>query len=414
MSEGNGQTGAAGTTALHGVKVLDLTQFEAGTSCTEALAWLGADVIKVENPAGGEQGRRSSADRPDQDSWYFMVLNANKRSITLNLKEERGKAMLREMIGQADIFIENFAPGVIDRLGFSYDAVRALNPRIIYAQVKGFGPGSAYENYLSFDMIGQATGGAMSITGEPGGRPLKPGPTIGDTGAGLHCAIGILGALYQRQATGEGQKVFVAMQDSTVNLSRIAFAAQLIHKKPAERSGNQVNIGTTAPSEVYKANGDGPNDYVYVYGSRASSVHWHRLLDVIGRPDLKDDPRFATPEARRDHVDDVNALIADWMKDHDKYDAMRILGEAGVPAGAVLDTQEITDDPGMRQREMIVELDHPERGRFTMPGWPVKLSESHVPVQPAPLLGADNGDVYGGWLGLSGEELAALKNDGVI
>lgn len=403
-----------GATALSGVRVLDLTQFEAGTSCTEALAWLGAEVIKVENPAGGEQGRRASADREDMDSWYFMVLNANKRSITLNLKEDRGRAMLREMIGKADVFIENFAPGAIERLGFGYEEVSALNPRIVYAQVKGFGPGSEYENYLSFDMIGQATGGAMSITGEPDGRPLKPGPTIGDTGAGLHCAIGVLGALYQREVTGRGQKVFVAMQDSTVNFSRIAFAAQLIHKRPAHRSGNQVVIGTAAPSEVYACRGGGPNDYCYVYGSRASSVHWQRLLKVMGREDLADDPRFATAQERHKHVAEVDALIAGWMKDHDKYEAMRILGEAGVPAGAVLDTQEITDDPGMREREVIVELNHPERGAFTMPGWPVKLSDSHVPVEPAPVLGADNAAVYAEWLDLDEDELAALKRDGIV
>ena len=415
MTQSNGQSGANGAgAALTGVRVLDLTQFEAGPSCTEALAWLGAEVIKVENPAGGEQGRRASADRADLDSWYFMVLNANKRSVTLNLKEERGKQMLREMIPQADIIIENFAPGVIERLGFGYDAVRKINPRIIYAQVKGFGPGSEYENFLSFDMIGQATGGGMSITGEPDGRPIKPGPTIGDTGAGLHCAIGVLGALYHREQTGVGQKVFVAMQDSMVNFSRIAFAAQLIHQKPAHRSGNQVVIGTAAPSEVYKCKGNGPNDYCYVYGSRASSVHWERLLGVIGREDLNDDPRFATPEERHKHVKEVDALIGEWMKDYDKNEAMRILGEAGVPAGAVLDTQEITDDPGMRQRETIVEMTHPARGPYTMPGWPVKLSASHVPVQNAPLLGADNDDVYGAWLGLDPDELAALKTDGVI
>jgi len=410
----NGADGQGGGTALAGVRVLDLTQFEAGTSCTEALAWLGADVVKVENPQGGEQGRRSSADKPGADSWYFMVLNANKRSVTLNLKDERGKAMLREMIPKADVLIENFAPGVIERLGFGYEAVQALNPRLVYAQVKGFGPGSAYEDFLSFDMIGQATGGSMSTTGEPDGRPLKPGPTIGDTGAGLHCAIGILGALYQREASGRGQKVFVAMQDSMVNFSRIAFAAQLIHGRPAHRAGNQVVIGTTAPSEVYACKGGRPNDYCYVYGSRAGSVHWERLLEVIGREELKDDPRFATPEARREHVRQVDTLIGEWMKDYSKLEAMEILGRAGVPAGAVLDTQEITDDAGMRAREMIVELDHPERGAFTMPGWPVKLSESHVPVTPAPLLGADNETVFGEWLGLSADDLAALKSSDVI
>ncbi len=415
MTETAGEAeGSTRSTALAGIKILDLTQFEAGTSCTEALAWLGADVIKVENPEGGEQGRVASADQPGVDSWYFMVLNANKRSITLNLKDERGKQILRDMIPKADVIIENFAPGAIERLGFDYDSVKTLNPRIVYAQVKGFGPGSPYESYLSFDMIGQATGAAMSITGEPDGRPLKPGPTIGDTGAGLHCAIGILGALFQRQATGLGQKVFVAMQDSMVNLSRIAFAAQLIHGRPAHRSGNQVIIGMTAPSEVYACKGGGPNDYCYVYGTRASSVHWRRLLKAIGREDLSDDPRFATAVERSRHVAQVDALIGAWMKDYTKHEAMELLGQAGVPAGAVLDTREISDDPGMREREVIVELSHPERGTFTMPGWPVKLSASHVPVQAAPLLGVDNADVYADWLGLSGEDLARLKSARVI
>ena len=411
----SGQSAAGtGQTALAGVKVLDLTQFEAGTSATETLAWLGADVIKVENPQGGEQGRYASRDRPDADSYYFLLLNANKRSITCNLKSERGKALLRAMIPQADVFIENFAPGVIERLGFGYDAVSRLNPRIVYATIKGFGPGSPYEKFLSFDMIAQATGGIMSITGEPDGRPIKPGTTVGDTGTGLHCAIGILAALYQCRQTGEGQLIQVAMQDAMTNYCRIAYATQARDNAPCPRTGNQVVLGTTAPSDSYRCKGDGPNDYVYIYSTRAGNAQWERLLKVIGREDLLDDPRFATPQARADHVGEVDAIVQAWCRDKGKYEVMETLGQAGVPAGAVMDTMELSEDPGMRAREIFVTVDHPVRGAFTMPGWPVKLSRSHVPVTAAPLLGADNEAVYGSWLGYTREQLADLKEEGAI
>jgi formyl-CoA transferase len=409
-----GERGNSRQTALAGVKVLDLSQFEAGTSATEALAWLGADVIKVENPQGGEQGRYSSTDMPGADSHYFLLLNANKRSITCNLKSERGKALLRAMIPQADVFIENFAPGVIERLGFGYDEVSRLNPRIVYATIKGFAPGSRFEKFLSFDMIAQATGGVMSITGEPDGRPIKPGTTIGDTGTGLHCAIGILAALYQRRQTGEGQLVQVAMQDAMTNYCRIAYATQARLNAPCPRTGNQVVLGTTAPSDAYRCEGDGANDYVYIYSTRAGNAQWERLLKVIGREDLLDDPRFATPQARADHVAEVDAIIQAWCRDKGKYEVMETLGRAGVPAGAVMDTMELSEDPSMREREIFVTVDHPVRGAFTMPGWPVKMSRSHVSVQAAPLLGADNEAVYGAWLGYTREQLADLKDEDAI
>ncbi len=400
--------------ALAGVKVLDLTHFEAGTAATETLAWLGADVVKVENPIGGDHGRLASTDIPGVDSYYFMMLNANKRSVTCNLKTERGAELLRKLIAEADVFIENYAPGAIERLGFGYDAVRAINPRIIYAQIKGFAPGSPYEDFLSFDMIAQATGGVMSITGEPDGRPIKPGVTLGDTGTGLHCAIGILAALHQRHETGDGQFVRVAMQDAMVNYCRIAYAAQAHHHKASERKGNQVVLGTTAPSDAYKCKGDGPNDYCYIYATRANNSHWERLLKVIGREDLIDDPRFADSQSRCDHMDEVDAVIGAWVGERDKREVMETLGRAKVPAGAVFDTMELSTDPGMREREIFVTVDHPERGAFDMPGWPVKMSASHVPVTAAPLLGADNEDVYGQWAGCTTEQLAALKEDGVI
>ena len=399
--------------ALSGIKVVDLTQFESGTSITGTLAWLGADVIKVENPKGGEQGRSASSERKDADSYYFMLLNANKKSVTLNLKSERGKEMLRQMIAKADIFAENFAPGAIERLGFSYEEVSAINPRIIYATVKGFGKGSPFENYLAFDMIAQAVGGVMSITGEADGRPLKPGVTLGDTGTGLHAVIGVLAALFQRTVTGRGQKVEVAMQDAMVNYCRIAYSKQLMSNEACERSGNALFLGN-APCEVFRCKPGGLNDYVFIYTSRANNIQWELLCDVIGRPELKEEPRFSTPIKRGDHVDEINRHVENWTSNFTKFEAMEKLGAVGVPCGAVMDTKELSDDSTMRDREIFVEVDHPVRGRVLMPGWPVKMTDSHVKVTASPLLGADSSKVYAEWLGLSKVELTALKSEGVI
>ena len=401
------------STALAGIKVLDLTQFEAGTSCTEALAWLGADIIKVENPVGGDQGRSASTDKTGFDSPYFMLLNANKRSITLNLRTSRGREMFTEMLKKADIMIENFAPGTIERLGFGFDAVHEINPRVIYAQIKGFGAGP-YENYVSFDMIAQSAGGSLSLTGTPETEPLKPGPTIGDTGTGLHCAIGVLAALHQRAATGKGQRIQVAMQDAVINFSRIAFARQAVSGEAAVRSGNRSALGTTAPSGLYPCKGDGLNDYCFIYTSRAGNRHWDRLLTAIGREDLIGDERFDTPQKRWANHDEVDRLLTEFTRSRTKREVMQALGDAGVPAGAVYDTLELTEDQALQDREMIVTVDHPDRGKFTLPGWPVKMSDSHVEVERSPLLGEHNADVYAEWLGLSAGDLEELKSEDVI
>ncbi|MBV8715183.1 MAG: CoA transferase [Chloroflexi bacterium] len=400
--------------ALAGVRVVDLTQFEAGTSCTETLAWLGAEVIKVEEPKRGDQGRGASTERPGVDSYYFLLLNANKRSVTCNLKDPRGRDILCRLIEQADVFVENFGPGVIERLGFGYDDVSRVNPRIIYAQIKGFGSGSPYQDYLAFDMIAQAVGGAMSTTGEPDGRPLKPGPTIGDTGTGLHTAIGILGALYQRQSTGRGQRIEVAMQDAVINFCRIAYSSQMMWGKPAPRVGNRGVMGTNAPSEAYQCKGGGPNDYCYIYTTRAANHHWERLLRVIGRDDLIDDPRFKDNTDRWEHRDEVDEVLGPWVAQRSKREVMETLGRAGIPAGAVFDTDELINDPYLRERGMFATVDHPVRGPLTMPGWPVKMSDSCVPLASAPLLGQDNMDVYGQLLGYSPEEVRALRAQEVI
>jgi formyl-CoA transferase len=405
-----------GAPALAGVRVIDLTQFEAGTSCTETLAWLGADVIKVEQPGSGDQGRQLSADRPGADSYYFLLLNANKRSITCNLKQERGKALLRALVERGDVFVENFAPGAIERLGFGYDEVARINPRIVYAQIKGFPAEGPYGQFLSFDMIAQAAGGAYSITGQSDGPPLKPGPNVGDTGTGLHMAIGILAALYQRQRTGRGQRIEVAMQESVINYTRVAYAGQAISGRPAPRvGGGGSGARTSAPSGIFRCKGDGANDYCYIHATRGGGDgHWQRLLCAIGREELTADPRFATAADRAANAAELNPIIEAWTCQRSKREVMETLGRAGVPTGAVFDTLELLNDPFLRQHGMFATVKHPVRGDFTMPGWPVRMSDSVVPVQSAPLLGQDNEAVYGELLGCSADNLVALRAEKVI
>jgi formyl-CoA transferase len=400
-----------GQACLAGVRVLDFTQFEAGPSCTEALAWLGAEVVKVENPKAGDPGRGLSGD--GLDSAYFLQFNANKKSLTVDLKSPRGVDLVKELAGKADLFIENFAPGAIERLGLGPAVIRAINPAIIYAQVKGFGEGSPYENNLAFDMIAQACGGPMSITGEKNGPPLKPGPTLGDTGTGMLLCISILGALVRRQRTGLGEHLQVAMQDAMLQYIRTAFAAQdgLKHAAPRSASGG---ASVAAPMGTFTCKGGGPNDFIYIFASGTNPEHWRRLLSVIGREDLLGDPRFETPKARAEHAAEVNEMIAVWTRQHDKQEAMSIIGAAGVPAGAVLDTMELYGDPNFEQRGIFQTVQHPQKGAFKMPAWPVRFEGRPLPVMPAPLLGQHNADVLGDWLGLGAGDVDALRRDGVI
>ena len=410
----NDRTNGQRKAALAGVRVIDLTQFEAGTSCTESLAWLGADVIKVEPPGKGDQGRQLAPDAPGADSYYFMLLNANKRSVTLNLKEERGKEILRELIKQGDVFVENFAPGAIERLGFGYEQVRAINPRIIYAQVKGFAQEGPYGKFLSFDMIAQAAGGAFAITGERDGPPVKPGPNAGDTGTGLHLALGITAALYQRQSTGEGQRIEVAMQEAVINYCRVSYAPYLASGTPPRRNGALGSNANRAPSGIFPCKGGGENDWCYIHPTRAGNQSWERLLNVIGREDLLDDPRFATAQSRFEHCDEVNAVVSEWTRQRDKREVMELIGAAGVPAGAVFDHDDLANDPFLRERGMFVEIEHPARGPFVTPGWPVKMSRSEVPLTPSPLLGQHNEEVLGELLGYSAEQVATLREQQVL
>src|SRR6201990_1999771 len=318
-------------TCLTGVKGVDLTQFEAGPSCTEALAWMGADVVKVENPRLGDPGRTAGG-KPGQDAYYFLQYNANKRSVTVNLKDPRGVELVKEMAKKADIFCENFAPGAIERLGLGPDVIRALNPSIIYCQNKGFGAGSRFEKSLAFDMIAQAAGGLMSITGEEDGPPCKPGATIGDTGTGMLMAITVLGAYIRRQRTGQGEHLQVAMQDAILHYIRNAFAyMERTDGKAAPRAGSKTVGGGNSPIGVYPCRGGGPNDYVYIYTSAANPEHWIRLLKVMGREDLIDDPRFATPAARTEHRAEVDRIVSEWTIHHDKHTAMQLVGSATIP-----------------------------------------------------------------------------------
>jgi len=405
---------------LAGVRVLDLTQFEAGPSCTEALAWLGAEVVKVENPQGGEAGRsllgRQSgpSENQNQDSWYFLLFNANKKSITVNLKSERGLDLVKNMAKHADVMVENFAPGAIERLGLGYDVVRAVNPSIVYAQVKGFGTGGPYENNLAFDMIAQATGGVMSITGEPDGPPLKPGATLGDTGTGMLLAISILAALYRRRDTGQGERIEIAMQDAMLQYIRVALSNQATYGAAAKRNGSKVISGFAVPSGIYPCKPGGPNDYLYVYTSRTNPVHWQRLLEVIGRKDLIGDPRFDTAAARLKHEPEVDAMIAAWTRQHDKREAMRVLGGAGVPAGAIFDTMELTEEADFERRGIMQTMEHPIAGPFKMPGWPVRLGGRTPDVKPSPLLGQHTSEVLSEWLGLHADQIDQLGKDKII
>jgi len=402
--------------ALAGVRIADLTQYEAGPSCTEILAWLGAEVIKVEEPTKGEIGRHGSTDKPGADGAYFLILNANKCSVTANLKEEQGRDLLRRLIAKSDVFIENFGPGTIERLGFDYEAVARINPAIIYAQIKGFASDGPNANFPCLDILAQAAGGVMSMTGERNGRPLIAGAHVGDTGSGLHCAIGILAALYQRQFTGQGQRIEIAMQEAVIGLSRAKYAAQALvgPGEAVKRSGNSSGRHVYAPCDVYPCKGGGLNDYCYVYIKGAKIRPWENLLRIVGREDLIGNPQFATPKLRVERLDEVNEIVAQWTRQHDKRHVMKTFMEVGVYASAVMDTRDLLDDPHLKKRGAFVTVDHPVRGEFTIPGCPIKMSGSPVEVKAAPLLGADNNDVYGKLLGIPADELAALREQKII
>ncbi len=396
------------TQALTGIRVVDLTNNQAGPSCGQILAWLGADVIKVEEPGKGDPARHVLRDRPDADALFYLTFNANKRSLTLNLKQPRAKDVFTKLLATADVLLENFGPGVMERLGFDWPAVRAINPRLVFASIKGFGSYGPYRDYKSYEPIAQAMGGAMSVTGFPDGPPTYVWPAIGDSGTGMHCVIGILAALMQRHATGEGQQVEVSMQDAVVNLMRVSLRDHQRLGRPMERTGNQLGAGV--PGTTYRCHPGGPNDYVFVF---AQQQMWHPLLRAIGREDLVGDPRYETGEARWRHKAEVDALVEAWTEKRDKHEVMRILAAAGVPCGACLDTGEVLADPHLRARDMIVEVEHPVRGRYLTVGNPIKLSASPTAIGPSPLLGQHRREILAE-LGYGDADIDALAKEGAI
>ena len=400
---------------LEGIRIVDFTQFEAGPSCTESLAWLGAEVVKIENPGLGDPGRRLQKGKPDNDPWYFHQFNANKKSVTLNLKSPRGLEIVKQLLKKADVMIENMAPGTIERLGLGYDEVKKLNPGIIYAQIKGFGTGSPYEKSLAFDMIAQAAGGMTSTTGYSDRPPVKPGTSFGDTGTGMLMAVSILGALYKRQKTGEGRRLQVAMQDAMVHYMRVPFTRTQLSGKAVLREGtDKSQPGGLVPNALYPCKPGGPNDFVYVFCSRANPEHWQRLLKVMGREDLSRDPRYDTQGARTQRPAEVDAIIAAWTREHTKEEAMTLIGAAGVPAGAVFDTLELLNDPSLAERGIMQTVEHPTTGKVKMPAWPVRFDGAPPKVKPSPVLGAHVDEVLGKWLGMDTKALAALREEGIV
>ncbi len=407
--------------ALEGIRVLDMTHVQSGPSCTQIMAWLGADVIKVELPGRGDITRRQLRDMPDVDSLYFTMLNCNKRSITINTKTERGKEIFKRLLVACDVIVENFAPGALARQGFPWEVIHEINPRIVYASIKGFGPGP-YQDFKAYETIAQAMGGAMSTTGWEDGPPTSTGAQIGDSGTGIHCLAGILAALLQRERGGAGQRVEVAMQDAVLNLCRVKLRDQqrLAHGPLEEypnktfgeavpRSGNASGGGQ--PGNALRCAPGGPNDYIYVI---IQPPGWAPLMRLIGRDDLIEHPDYATPKARLDRLDECFALIEDWTRRRGKAEVMTALNAINVPCGPILDMKDLIEDGGLAQRGAVVTVEHPERGAFKTVGCPIKLSNSPVEVTTSPLLGEHTEEILREVAGFGDDEIAAAREDGAI
>jgi len=405
--------------ALEGVRVLDMTHVQSGPSATQILAWLGADVVKLEGITG-DITRQQLRDLPGVDSLYFTMLNCNKRSITLNMKSARGKEIFADLIKTTDILVENFAPGAIDRMGFTWERLEEINPALIYASIKGFGPGK-FVDCKAYEVVAQAMGGSMSTTGFEDGPPTATAAQIGDSGTGMHLVAGILAALYQRVQTGRGQRVTVAMQEAVLNLTRVKLRDQqrLAHGPLKEypnaefgdevpRSGNASGGGQ--PGWAVKCSPGGPNDYIYVI---VQPPGWAKIAELIGRPELADDPEWATPEARLHKLDKMFQMIEEWTTQHDKWAIMDILNAVNVPCGPILSTKELLEDESLAKTGAVVEVEHPQRGAFKTVGCPIRLSDSPVEVYTSPALGEHNAEILQD-IGIDPSELDALKEAGVI
>lgn len=394
--------------ALEGIRIIDMTHNQAGPACTQILAWLGADVIKLEEPGKGDVARTNMRDQ-DSDSLFFLILNANKQSLTLNLKTEEGKELFKKVIEKADVLVENFSPGALDRLGLGYKVLSKINKKLIYATIKGFGTYGPYSEFKSFEPIAQAMGGAMCATGFPENPPTYVWPAIGDSGTGMHMAIGILAALQQRNSSGKGQEVEVSMQDSVANIMRISLRDHQRLGGVQARTGNQ--LGKNVPGSTYPCAPGGRNDYIYIF---AQQQMWKAFANAIGRPDIIEDSRYATPESRWDNRETLNAIIEGWTRQKTKYEAMRILGDAGVPSGACQDTGEILEDPHLKEREMIIDIDYPPRGKYKTVGCPIKLSDSPADIKRPPTLGEHTEDLLGKLCGVTPEDFTKLREKGAI
>jgi formyl-CoA transferase len=394
--------------ALEGVKVIDLTHVQAGPSCSQLLGFLGADVIKVEDIWGGDSTRKDLAHKEGTDSFYFLIFNNNKRAISLNLKTERGKELFTGLIKWADVLLENFGLGMLDRLGFGWDRLHEINPGLVYATIKGFGTYGPNSSYKGWEMVAQAVGGAMATTGYPDRPPVYLGPGVGDSGSGLHAAIGILAALMKRNRTGKGQMVEVSMQDAVVNLMRMTITPTLGVKRPSERRGHRAGRGI---SLVYPCAPGGPDDYVMIF---PRGEMWDLLLATIGREDLIGSEMFSDYDKISDHADEVEAIITEWTTKRTKHEAMHVLAGAGVLAGATLNPYDLQEDPHLIEREIIINVEDPVRGDYRMIGCPIKLHDQETKVTRAPRYGEHTEEVLTTILGCTPEEVSKLREQGVV
>ena len=413
--------------ALKDVKVLDMTHVQSGPTCTQLLAWFGADVVKVERPGVGDATRGQLRDVPEADSLYFTMLNSNKRSITLNPKKPEGAKIFTQLIKECDVMVENFAPGALDLMGFSWEKIQEINPRMIYASVKGFGPGK-YEECKVYENVAQCAGGSASTTGMLGEVPMVTGAQIGDSGTGLHLALGIVTALFHREKSGKGQRVSAAMQDGVLNLCRVKLRdQQRLEKGPLKeysqfgenipfgdatpRAGNDSGGGQ--PGRILKCKGweEDPNAYTYFITQAAV---WEKVCDVIGKPEWKEDENYSTPAARLPRLNEIFDTIEEWTKTKTKFEVMDICNPLDIPVGPILSLKEISEDQGLRDTGTVVEVDHPVRGKYLTVGNPIKLSDSPAVVKRSPLLGEHTEEILKEFCNMTDEEISAVKEAGAV
>ena len=402
------------TKALEGIRVIDVTQDQAGPSCTQMLAWLGADVIKIERVNGlGDPARGMRRDEPELDSYFFCMLNSNKRSTALDLKHPKGKEVFEALIRNSDVSVENLGPGAMDRLGLGYNDLKEINPRLVFASVKGYGSFGPYSGFKCFESVAQATGGALSITGFRDRPPSPMGANVGDSGTGMHLVIGILAALVQRNVTGQGQMVEVSMQEAVLNLTRVEFTETIAGQGPALRHETLRDGFPKSVSGLFPCAGGGPNDYVYLTIYSDNKGMFEGTMRAIGREDLIEDPRFSSTEQRTSHAGELSEIIERWTVSREKNEVMEAISGQGGLCGAVLDTEEILADRHLLERGTITQVEHPVRGAYPVIGSPVWLSASPVEVSRAPIYGEHTDPVFTEVAGLTQEEVEELRREGV-